>query len=99
MPLLQALPASAVQAPSLFEGNTSYQQELQDLIDKRGTLPELPSVYRQALMSADQYAFIPICIDWEDCCLFLDTVDRAVWHTAARPIQSCVRGEEGSAII
>ncbi|KAL3141612.1 hypothetical protein ABBQ32_004853 [Trebouxia sp. C0010 RCD-2024] len=38
---LLALPANAGQAASLFEGNTTYQQELQELVDKRGSLPSL----------------------------------------------------------
>lgn len=40
---LQALPADAA-APSLFDNNSSYQQELQELISKRGSIPPLPTV-------------------------------------------------------
>ncbi|DBA89833.1 TPA: hypothetical protein ACH3X2_004697 [Trebouxia sp. C0005] len=40
--LILALPADAA-APSLFDNNSSYQQELQDLISKRGSIPPLPT--------------------------------------------------------
>ncbi|KAL3160064.1 hypothetical protein ABBQ38_009779 [Trebouxia sp. C0009 RCD-2024] len=39
--VLLAMSVNAGQAASLFEGNTAYQQELQDLIDKRGSLPSV----------------------------------------------------------
>ncbi|DBB12235.1 hypothetical protein WJX82_003531 [Trebouxia sp. C0006] len=37
-----ALPADAA-APSLFDNNSTYQQELQELISKRGSIPPLPT--------------------------------------------------------
>lgn len=40
--LLLVLPANAA-TPTLLEKGSTYQQELQDLIDKRGSLPPLPS--------------------------------------------------------
>jgi len=48
---LQALPANAA-APSLFDNNSSYQQELQDLISKRGSIPPLPTVCSRALYTS-----------------------------------------------
>ncbi len=48
---LQALPADAA-APSLFDNNSTYQQELQELISKRGSIPPLPTVCSTALYTS-----------------------------------------------